>query len=36
MGIRARRPVSAPTNVANPLLWPRSKVNSCTNGAPLL
>ena len=35
IGMRACRPVSAPVKVANPLLWPRSKVNSCTHGAPL-
>ena len=36
IGIRASRPVSAPTNVANPVFWPRSKRNSCRAGAPLL
>src|SRR5256885_1521634 len=36
IGIRACRPVSAPVKAANPLFWPRSKVNSWTNGAPLL
>ena len=36
IGIRARRPVSAPVKVANPVLRPRSNVNSWTNGEPLL
>jgi hypothetical protein len=35
-GIRARVPVSEPTKDAKPEFWPRSKVNSWTNGAPLL
>ena len=36
MGMRARRPVSEPTNVANPEDWPFSKWNSCTYAAPSL